>query len=301
MVTKHGVIKRTEGTAFTKIRSTGIRALTLREDDSLVFCSLSSGNDYIVIATALGQGIRFKEGEVRVMGRTAAGVMGIRLYENDFVVGMEVVRDEQDILFVTERGYGKRVRVADFRVTHRGGYGVRTIPTEERNGMVIGLAVVDDMSTALLIDTQGKIIRLSPKEIRTMGRQAKGVRLIRLEEDRVLAALAVIQSVDGENGNNGNGDGTVVADEVAAAALKDEEADTAPEGSLTMAVPGAAIAEVEKPTLRADEEEEEDEDEDWDEDEDEDDEDLEDEDEDDEDLEDDDEEDEVVSTSTFIR
>ncbi len=192
MLTKKGIIKRTEASSFAKIRSTGIRALTLNEGDQLVFCALSTGNDYIVIATAMGQGIRFKEPEVRVMGRTAAGVMGIRLYESDYVVGMEIVQEQQDLLFVTERGFGKRVKVANFRVTHRGGYGVRTIPTEARNGRVIGLAVVDDTSHALLIDNQGKIIRLSPKEIRTMGRQAKGVRLIRLEEDRNLAALAVV-------------------------------------------------------------------------------------------------------------
>ncbi|MBA3752096.1 DNA gyrase subunit A [Candidatus Dependentiae bacterium] len=196
MLTKQGIIKRTEASSFAKIRSTGIRALTLNEGDELVFCALSSGNDNIVIATAHGQGIRFKETEVRSMGRTAAGVMGVRLYEGDYVVGMEIVREGQDILFVTERGFGKRVRVDDFRVTHRGGYGVRTIPTESRNGKVIGLSVVDDMSNVLLIDIQGKIIRLSPKEIRTLGRQAKGVRLIRLEPDRLLAACAVLQATE---------------------------------------------------------------------------------------------------------
>ena len=210
MLTKKGIIKRTQASAFAKIRSTGIRALTLHEGDELVFCSLSSGSDYIVIATALGQGIRFKEPEVRSMGRTAAGVMGIRLYDNDFVVGMEIVQENQDMLFVTERGYGKRVRVADFRVTHRGGRGVRTIPTVERNGKVIALEVVDDYSTVLLIDTQGKIIRLSPKEIRTMGRQAKGVRLIRLEEDRLLAACAVIPGVESDE-NSETSSGSVIA------------------------------------------------------------------------------------------
>lgn len=192
MLTKNGTIKRTEATAFAKIRSTGIRAITLNEDDQLVFCSLSSGSDSIVIATALGQGIRFKETEVRSMGRQAAGVIGIRLHEGDAVVGMEVVSDDKDILFATQRGYGKRVRVNDFRVAHRGGYGVRTIPTEERNGKVIGLVIVDDNSEILLIDEAGKIIRLSPKEVRTMGRQAKGVRLIRLEANRILSAIAVI-------------------------------------------------------------------------------------------------------------
>lgn len=192
LLTKKGTIKRTDANSFSKIRSTGIRAVTLHEGDELVFCSLSSGDQSIVIATALGQGIRFKETEVRSMGRQAAGVIGIRLRDNDYVVGMEVVSEEKDILFATERGYGKRVSIADFRVAHRGGYGVRTIPTDKRNGTVIGLVVVDDFTDVLLIDIHGKIIRLSPKEIRTMGRQAKGVRLIRLEEDRKLAAIAVV-------------------------------------------------------------------------------------------------------------
>ena len=192
MLTKQGTIKRTDATAFAKIRSTGIRAITLHENDELVFCSLSSGADSIVIATARGQGIRFKETEVRAMGRQAAGVRGIRLKPKDFVVGMQVLSDEdKDILFATERGYGKRVRVGDFRVAHRGGFGVRTIPTDKRNGMVIGLVVVSDESNVLLIDISGKIIRLSSKEIRTMGRQAKGVRLIRLDKDQQLAAITV--------------------------------------------------------------------------------------------------------------
>ncbi len=184
MLTSQGTIKRTDATEFAKIRSTGIRAITLNEGDELVFCALSSGSDSIVIATAGGNGIRFKEDEVRAMGRQAAGVRGIKLRKNDYVVGMEVVGDDRDILFATEGGYGKRVKVADFRIAHRGGLGVRTIPTTGRNGKVIGLVVVDDSSSILLIDTAGKIIRLSSKEVRTMGRQAQGVRLIRLDENR---------------------------------------------------------------------------------------------------------------------
>lgn len=194
MVTQKGIIKRTEGSEFTKIRSTGIRALTLHEGDRLVFCSISSGNDSIIIASSHGQGIRFKETEVRAMGRQAAGVIGMRLKENDYVVGMEVVSEDKDILFATERGYGKRVRVGDFRVAHRGGYGVRTIPTTPRNGNVIGLVIVSDTSDVLLIDMVGKIIRLSPKEVRTMGRQAQGVRLIRLDPDQKLAAVVAYTS-----------------------------------------------------------------------------------------------------------
>lgn len=199
-VTKLGVVKRTDASAFAKIRSTGVRAITLNEGDELVFCSLSSGEDSIVIATALGYGIRFKEDEVRSMGRQAAGVRGIKIRKGDEVVGMEVVSDDRDILFATERGFGKRVRAGDFRIAHRGGMGVRTIPADERNGRVIGLAVVDDTSTLLLIDSLGKIIRLAPKEVRTMGRQAKGVRLIRLSPDQKLSGLSVIFGDDEEQG-----------------------------------------------------------------------------------------------------
>jgi DNA gyrase subunit A len=196
MLTKKGIIKRTEAMAFANIRSTGIRAITVHDDDHLVFCALSSGEDSIVIATALGQGIRFNENEVRAMGRQAAGVIGIRLKSDDHVVGMEVVTDGQDILFATEHGYGKRVQVVDFRVAHRGGYGVRTIPTTKRNGKVIGLIVVGEHSNVLLIDVTGKIIRLSPKEVRTMGRQAQGVRLIKLDNDQKLIALGVCEEHD---------------------------------------------------------------------------------------------------------
>ncbi len=173
----------------------------MREDDELVFCALSSGNDSIVIATANGQGIRFKEDEVRSMGRQASGVIGIRMRKNDAVVGMEVVSDGADILFATERGYGKRVSADDFRVAHRGGYGVRTIPTDKRNGLVVGLTAVNDESTVLLIDTAGKIIRLAPTEIRTMGRQAKGVRLIKLDADQCLSTIASFQEEHLEGGS----------------------------------------------------------------------------------------------------
>lgn len=191
MLTKQGIIKRTEANDFAKIRSTGIRCVTLREGDELVFCSLSSGNGTIIIATAHGQGIRFKEDEVRSMGRQASGVIGIRIRRDDYVVGMEVIDDSNtgDILFATEHGYGKKVAIQDFRVAHRSGLGVRTIPTDRRNGAVIGLAIVHPDSNLMLIDQAGKIIRLPASEVRTMGRQAKGVRLVRLDEGQRLASM----------------------------------------------------------------------------------------------------------------
>jgi len=196
MVTKEGVIKRTNASDFAKIRATGIRALTLREGDELVFCSLSTGNDTVVLATARGQGIRFKETEVRSMGRQASGVMGIRVKKNDRVIGMEIVSDHGEILFATESGYGKKVRIADFRIAHRGGMGVRTIPTDKRNGNVVGLAIVHEDSNILLIDQAGKIIRLSAKDIRAMGRQAKGIRLIRLDDQQRLNSVVAFEGAD---------------------------------------------------------------------------------------------------------
>jgi DNA gyrase subunit A len=191
MVTKQGTMKKTDAMLFAKVRKTGIRALSLHEGDELAFCAVSSGNDSIVIATSHGNGVRFGEDEIRPMGRQAAGVRGIRLRRKDFVVGTQIVEDGGDLLFATSGGYGKRVSIKDFRVAHRGGVGVRTIPTGPRNGMVIGLVQVTDESEILLIDTNGKIIRISPQEVRTMGRQARGVRLVRLDDDQALSALLV--------------------------------------------------------------------------------------------------------------
>lgn len=195
MLTKRGTIKRTEATEFAKIRSTGIRAITLNDSDELVYCVLSAGDEDIIVATAQGQGIHFHENEVRSMGRQAAGVIGIRLKDDDYVVGMEVVGEKVDgeLLFATEGGYGKRVSVADFRCAHRGGFGVRTIPTDGRNGRVVGIVRISEHSHILLIDMAGKIIRLSPKEVRTMGRQAKGVRLVKLDDGQRVATVVAFE------------------------------------------------------------------------------------------------------------
>ena len=198
MLTRNGVIKRTSGSSFVKIRCTGIRAAALREGDELIFCAISTGKDTIVIATQKGQGIRFQETEVRCMGRQAAGVRGIRLKDKDFVVGMEIASGDEDLLFATNRGFGKRTRIQDFRIAHRGGVGVRTIPTGKRNGDVVGIARVSDDSQILLIDKAGKIIRISPTEIRTMGRQAQGVRLIRLDDKQELSSIVAFQDFDNE-------------------------------------------------------------------------------------------------------
>jgi DNA gyrase subunit A len=199
MITKNGLIKRTATSLFTNIRQTGIRALSLNEGDELAFCMLTSGKDTLMLATKCGMAIRFFETEVRAMGRQAAGVRGIRLRSGDLLVGALVVNEKQNILFVTENGFGKRVELEKFRVTHRGGMGVRTIPTDTRNGYVVGLSMIDNETGLILIDENGKIIRIAPHEIRTMGRQAKGVRLIRLDDGLKVAGVATLQNMNEQN------------------------------------------------------------------------------------------------------
>ncbi len=202
MVTKFGVIKKTTAMAFGKIRSTGIIALDLRDGDELAFCGLSSGNDFVVLASSTGYGTRFSEKEIRPMGRQAAGVRGMRLRAKAVIVGMQVVSEadlESALLFSTSKGYGKQVKISEFRLAHRGGMGVRTIPVDSRNGQVIGMAKITSQSNILLIDQLGKIIRLDPEEIRTMHRSAKGVRLIRLNEDQTLSTLVAFDEEEVES------------------------------------------------------------------------------------------------------
>ncbi len=204
MVTKKGVIKKTEMSAFAKIRSTGIHAIGLREEDELAFCGVSNGSSEILVATSAGQGIRFHESEVRAMGRQAAGVRAIRLKPKAEVVGMIVANQDCGVLFATEHGYGKRVKISNFRTAHRGGLGVRTIPVSGRNGKVIGMVKVFENSNILLIDKSGKIIRLEAEEIRSMGRQASGVRLIRLDDDQTLSSVVAFEQDEDEQNSGDN-------------------------------------------------------------------------------------------------
>lgn len=196
LITKNGIVKRTHSESFIAIRKTGIRAITLSDDDELAFCMLTSGKDSVMLATKFGMAIRFYESEVRAVGRQASGVKGITLKKGDVLIGALVVSGQENILFVTENGYGKRVEINKFRVIHRGGLGVRTIPTNKRNGAVIGLSMISDDSDLLLIDGNGKIIRISPQDIRTMSRQAQGVRLIKLGSNQQLACFATMHSED---------------------------------------------------------------------------------------------------------
>ena len=195
MATRRGHIKKTPLEQFERVRSTGIRAITIHDNDELAWVDVSSGEDDIIIATAEGMIARFAEDEVRPMGRDAAGVIGIRLLKKagDSVVAMTVVEPEADLLVLTETGYGKRVALTEFRRKHRGGQGVRLIALEgKKTGVVAAVQqVTDDDEELLLISAGGQVIRTETNTINRYSSGARGVIVMRLAEgDRVVAIAA---------------------------------------------------------------------------------------------------------------
>ncbi|HXN41218.1 MAG TPA: DNA gyrase subunit A, partial [Myxococcaceae bacterium] len=180
-VTKKGVVKRTDLTAFSNVRVAGIIALSIEDGDSLVAVKITDGTKDILLSTAEGMSIRFPESEVRSMGRAAYGVKGITLGPGDEVVGADVVEKGTTILTVTANGYGKRTEESEYRVQGRGGKGVIDIKTTDRNGRVVGLVQVRDQDGVMLVTNGGMLIRMRVKEISVIGRNTQGVRLISLE------------------------------------------------------------------------------------------------------------------------
>jgi len=193
MATRKGVVKKTSLNAYANIRSSGIIALLIDEEDDLVDVRITAGNFDVLIATRDGMAIRFREEQVRPMGRAARGVRGISLREGDAVVGMAVVRHDSDetLITVCERGYGKRTSLRDYPVKNRGGMGVITIKTTERNGKVVAMRVVSDEDDLMVITDRGKLIRMPVRSIPTIGRNTQGVRLIRLDYEAGERVVAV--------------------------------------------------------------------------------------------------------------
>ncbi len=206
MVTRHGVIKKSELTEFDNPLSRGIIALSLDEGDELLAARLSNGNDYIFIASREGQAIRFSEEDVRPMGRPARGVRGMNLAANDYVVGFEVVGPEGLILSISENGYGKRTPLKDYRLTGRGGKGVINMKTTKKVGNVVDVLSVEETTDLVIITKNGKIIRLDSSEIRQAGRSTQGVRLVKMEEDDSVAAASVIPEAEKNGEDDGQGD-----------------------------------------------------------------------------------------------
>ena len=194
MGTRNGIVKKTKLMAYSKPRVGGIIALNIRDDDELINARLTSGSDEILLTSHFGQAIRFKEEAVREMGRAATGVIGIRLDKGDRVVSLEVIENsEAQVLTVTEMGYGKRTLVKDYRLTGRGGKGVITIKTTDKNGRVVGAFQVTNDTQIMMITTHGgKVIRMNASEISVFGRGTQGVKLIDLEPDERVAAVAKV-------------------------------------------------------------------------------------------------------------
>ena len=197
LATRKGIIKKTPLEQFERVRSTGIRAITIAEDDELAWVDVSTGHDDVIIATAQGMLARFEENEVRAMGRDAAGVIGIRLLrkEGDQVVSMSVVEPEADLLVLTETGYGKRVAIGEFRRKHRGGQGVRLIALEGRKtGLVAAVQqVTEDDEELVLISAGGQVIRTETNTSTATRPSARGVIVMRLAEGDRVAAIAAFR------------------------------------------------------------------------------------------------------------
>lgn len=196
--TRSGVVKRTTLSAFGHIRTNGLIALSLREDDELIGVRKTSGNDDIIIASSGGKAVWFEETEVRPMGRTAAGVRGIFLEEGEVAVGMEMVTMDQEILVVTENGFGKRTSIQEYRKTKRGGKGVKTLTITEKNGTLVAMKAVNGDEDLLIVTNKGVIIRTPIHQISQTGRATQGVKLIRLTDDQLVSSVAVVEHEDAE-------------------------------------------------------------------------------------------------------
>ncbi len=227
MVTQQGIIKRTPLSAFANCRKRGLIALTLKEDDQLVWARLTEGDRELIIGTRKGMAIRFNETDIRIMGRTAAGVRGIRLQPGDTVIGMSVVRPESRVLTVSENGFGRLSPMDNYRIQSRGGKGITNY--RQSVGDVAAIRVVDDDNDIIIINDAGVIIRIAVSEIRECARPAKGVRLMRLAGDTKIVAIARVQHSDEEaeklehDENENPDEGAETAEELAAAEAVEEE------------------------------------------------------------------------------
>ena len=202
MATLKGTIKKTILSAYGNVRRGGINAIKIVKGDKLISVKLTDGNNDIVLGTRNGYAIRFNEKDVRPIGRTATGVRGVRLGKDDIVVGLVVMKRQATILVVTEKGYGKRSDINDYRTTHRGGKGVITVKTTQKVGKLISMMEVVDGDELVIITTRGMVIKQGIKNIRVMGRNTQGVRVIRLNEGDSIADIAKVIKDEEENNSN---------------------------------------------------------------------------------------------------
>jgi DNA gyrase subunit A len=196
MVTKHGVIKKSELTEFDNPMARGIIAINIDEGDELLASRLTNGQKYMFLGSHEGMASRFNEDEVRAMGRAARGVRAMDLEEGDYLVGVEVVDKDGLILSISENGFGKRTPLQDYRLTARGRKGVINMKTTPRVGKVVGILSVKEDSDLMIITKQGQIIRIDSGEIRQAGRSTQGVRLVNVEAGDQVAAASLIPETE---------------------------------------------------------------------------------------------------------
>ncbi len=207
MCTKNGTIKKTSLEQYSRPRTNGINAITIKDGDQLLEAKLTNGTAEVLLAKKSGKAIRFNESGVRPMGRTASGVRGVRLEnEQDKVIGMVCVNQNEDtdtsIMVVSEKGYGKRTDIGDYRITGRGGKGVKTLSITEKTGSLIAIKDVTDENDLMIITRNGIAIRMKMEDVRVMGRATQGVRLIKIRENDNIASVAKVPKVEEEEGED---------------------------------------------------------------------------------------------------
>jgi DNA gyrase subunit A len=199
MTTKRGIVKKTKLEEYSRPRANGIIAINLKNDDELISVQTSSGTDEIIISTRMGQALRFNEDKVRAVSRNSMGVKGINLNKQDYVVSSEIIKDKNSqILTVTENGFGKRTQIEKYRLTSRGGKGVATLKITDKTGEIVNAFQTDSESDIILLSSIGKATRLKASDISIIGRATQGVRLMKVNEDIKVVAVAKIQDKHGE-------------------------------------------------------------------------------------------------------
>ena len=216
--TKLGIVKRTSGGEFKNIRSNGIIAINLKEDDELISVELTDGQQKMIIGTKNGYAVSFDESDVRSMGRTATGVKGINLREGDHVVGVDILQEDSYVLVISEKGYGKATESSEYAIRRRGGKGIKTFKIVDRNGPLVGLKTIKRDEEILLITTEGIMIRFEAEDISITGRDTQGVRLMRLNDEHIISTLSIIypdlikEDEKGEEENEDNEESEVKED-----------------------------------------------------------------------------------------
>lgn len=228
MCTKDGIIKKTKLEAYSRPRQNGVNAITIKEGDQLIDASLTSGGANVIIAARNGKAIRFNEGTVRAIGRTAAGVRGINIEAEDEVIGMICIEPDakQDILVLSENGYGKRTDLDDYRTTNRGGKGVKTIQITEKTGSLISIQAVTDENDLMIINKSGITIRTGVAEIRVAGRATQGVKIINLRKGDGIASIMAVPKSEEEESVTVDEDGNPISVVVTPSATVDSDQNT---------------------------------------------------------------------------